>query len=69
MSSSVSRGVEHARGCEHVWERAPDRDLISTPSGGGGFADLVFWCSKCATVKTERVDFPYRDGRLREVVA
>lgn len=50
-------------GCKHEWQRAPDRDLISTPLDGGGTLDIVFWCPKCGTAKTERINFPYRDGR------
>lgn len=62
---SVSKPTSVPDKHEHDWQRAPDRDLISTPMNGGGFVDLVLWCSKCGKAKTERVDFPLRNGQPR----
>lgn len=60
MTSSATE----TKPCQHDWQRAPDRDRLSTPLGGGGVADIVFWCPKCGTAKTQRLVFPYRDGTM-----
>lgn len=48
----------HMEECEHEWHRASERDRIAALFGGGGYSDVVVWCSKCGTAKATRVQFP-----------